>query len=308
MSYECDSSDFFNFYQDSIVFKEHSKLRDKVSLGYFSYALTDDIFIVKTDLKTNDDIKVNYKNIKQNFFVINYPFSGSSIFTDTSNSFYLDEKTTIFSTPNLINGNVKLKKDSVYLNIGIFINRNFVEKNAAFLLEKSYIQKQIPKNQKIKALANEIYNSPFTGNLEILYLQCKVFELIYIQFLHLSQNKQHSKVIFSQYDKEALKKAKLIFQSSFTTAPTIQELSKMVRLNEYKLKYGFRFFYDQTPHQTLLFARLTKAKEMLKSGEYNVSETSQKVGFRHVSSFSKAFVKLFGILPKDVRKKADIYI
>lgn len=308
MSYECDSSDFFDLHLNSIVFKEHSRLGDKVFLRSFIHSLSDDIFIVKTELKANDDIKINYKNISQDHFIINYPFSGSSIFTDKNRSFYLDDKSTIFSTPTLINGYVELKKDSIYSNVGIFINRNFIEKNAAFLLEKSYIQKQIPKNQKIKALANEIYNSPFTGNLEILYLQCKVFELIYIQFLSLYQDKQHSKVIFSQYDKDALKKAKLILENSFDTTPTIQELSKMVRLNEYKLKYGFRFFYDQTPHQTMLFAKLTKAKKMLESGEYNVSETAQKVGFKYVSSFSKAFVKLFGILPKDARKKADIYI
>ena len=45
--------------------------------------------------------------------------------------------------------------------------------------------------------------------------------------------------------------------------------------------------------------RLTNAKNKLQSGEYNVSEVSESVGFSNLSFFSKLYKRKYGYTPKD---------
>ncbi len=53
----------------------------------------------------------------------------------------------------------------------------------------------------------------------------------------------------------------------------------------------------QTLHQYLLEYRISVAITLLKSGEYNVSEVSEFVGFSEISHFTKCFKKITGGVP-----------
>ena len=58
----------------------------------------------------------------------------------------------------------------------------------------------------------------------------------------------------------------------------------------------------QSPQLFLGAYRLNKAMELLKTGNYTVSEVCFKVGFNSVSGFSRSFKKKFGVSPSDVGK------
>lgn len=61
-----------------------------------------------------------------------------------------------------------------------------------------------------------------------------------------------------------------------------------------------------TPNDYIHLARLKKAAELLKSGEYRINEISFMVGFNTPSYFAKCFRAQFGMLPRDfVRKNSD---
>lgn len=53
---------------------------------------------------------------------------------------------------------------------------------------------------------------------------------------------------------------------------------------------------------------MQKAKELLQSGDYNVSEVAQEMGFSYVQNFTTAFIKETGLRPKDVLKRSQFYI
>ena len=50
--------------------------------------------------------------------------------------------------------------------------------------------------------------------------------------------------------------------------------------------------------------KINRAKELLLSGEYNVTETAESLGFNNIYYFSRLFKKLTGIPPSEYRQKA----
>ena len=57
------------------------------------------------------------------------------------------------------------------------------------------------------------------------------------------------------------------------------------------------------PGELIKVVRLNKAAEMLRSGNYRVSEVGFLVGFNSVSYFSTCFHKQFGLSPKEYMGK-----
>jgi AraC-like DNA-binding protein len=59
---------------------------------------------------------------------------------------------------------------------------------------------------------------------------------------------------------------------------------------------------EKAPSDLLRIYRLNKSKELLQSGEYNVSEAAWNVGFKDHSYFSKLYQEEFGETPSATRK------
>jgi len=170
-----------------------------------------------------------------------------------------------------------------------------LKNDATSLLTKKYIQ--------------EILNSPYSGAINDLFIQGKVFELLANEFSSLCKEKEEvkKKVILNKDDVEALKKAKIILSENIINPPTLKELSRMVALNEFKLKTGFRTLFKTTPYSIVKDQRMKLAKELLESSEYNISEISKMVGIKCQASFTKSFFSFYKVLPKDVMKSRKYY-
>lgn len=158
--------------------------------------------------------------------------------------------------------------------------------------------------------ANAIFQAPIENKIDELYLYGKTMEMLSYELnelLFLTKKKENMKVKFDEYEKSALEKAKIFLYNNSSNPPSLQELSKLVKLNEFKLKYGFKVFFKTTPYNYLLHVRMEKAKRLLEVSEYSVSEIAQIVGYKQASNFTKSFVKFYGILPKEVMKQRNFY-
>ena len=51
-----------------------------------------------------------------------------------------------------------------------------------------------------------------------------------------------------------------------------------------------------------------KARDLLKNSDYNINEISNIVGYKYQGNFSLAFVKKFGIRPKDMLKSRSYHL
>ncbi len=86
---------------------------------------------------------------------------------------------------------------------------------------------------------------------------------------------------------------------------------KNLKVKDYALLTGrslstfireFKQLYNTTPNQWLIKQRLTKAHNLLKKTNFNVTETAFEVGYENVSHFITAYKKQYGSTPKTTKK------
>lgn len=149
-------------------------------------------------------------------------------------------------------------------------------------------------------------NSCFSGTdkLNKLMLESHVLELLSINIERLlcrncSEKKFNS---LSKTDMERLLYAREILLNRLTSPPALLELSRMIQMNDCKLKRSFKQYFGKTVYEYVREQRLEKAFSLLQQEDYNVSQTAFAVGYTNVSHFSEAFKNKFGISPRGLRK------
>jgi AraC-like DNA-binding protein len=90
--------------------------------------------------------------------------------------------------------------------------------------------------------------------------------------------------------------------------PQIKTLSKEFNMSESNLKRHFRIVYGKNIYEYYLEKKMGLAKEMLMNQGTAISSVAYSLGYEKVSSFTKAFKKLYGVLPSDLRNNKNIQI
>lgn len=272
------------------------------------------VLFLKTDFNIKKPIFLEAKKQNEKKFVITICTKGNSTYINNNDKKTLPFKEG-FTTISLFENTEGFRefKDKQISQSRLILNESFLKRNfQETLVEKYFYNKQnlqlldfsltILESQ---FLLNDILNCKLTNELKEIYIQSKIFELLFIELSKLQQNKE--KIFLDEYDKNAILKAKEILLDNLQNPPSIVTLAKMVHLSELKLKKGFKQVYKASPYQLLLTYKMNIAKEMLKSGEYNVNEVSSFVGYNFANNFTNAFYKEFKIKPKDILKTKKYY-
>jgi AraC-like DNA-binding protein len=151
-----------------------------------------------------------------------------------------------------------------------------------------------------KIAAEQIIRCHYSGSIRHLYIESKVHELLAF-CMDALQNKLKKNIFsLSKSDIESLVKAKEIVDNHISNPITLAKLSRMVYLNEYKLKTGFKALFGKPVYTYLLDKRMEYARLLLEKRSLNVYEVAEMTGYSDGSSFSKAFYKRYGYRPGDV--------
>ncbi len=135
-----------------------------------------------------------------------------------------------------------------------------------------------------------------TGQFNRLLMESYLLELLSINIERLiCPNEAGQKL--SRVDREQMKVAREILLNRLTLPPSLFELSRILHINDCKLKRLFKQCYGTTVYGFIRDQRLEKAFSLLEQGECNVSEAAFAVGYTNASHFSKAFQKKFGFMP-----------
>ncbi|MCH7973902.1 MAG: helix-turn-helix transcriptional regulator [Bacteroidetes bacterium] len=164
-----------------------------------------------------------------------------------------------------------------------------------------------PNNFKIRQVINEILYCEYTDELKDLFLLSKSIELLVLQ-AELYELKTNNKFIKSNTDKKKLFEAKEILNLRMENPPTISELSKLINLNEYKLKKGFKELFRVTIFGYIHKSRMNLAKRLLLSTDKSAKEVAYETGYSSPQHFSKAFKTEYGTSPNSIRKHPDYII
>lgn len=135
--------------------------------------------------------------------------------------------------------------------------------------------------------------------MQQLYLESKVLELLATQLnVWTHQQPKPSSLWLCPNDVERLHQAKEILVQRMTAPPSIAELSRLVNLNERKLKQGFRKLFGTTVFGYLQDYRMNQAKELLHDPNFSIAGVAAKVGYKSPEAFSNAFRRKFSVNPK----------
>jgi len=159
-------------------------------------------------------------------------------------------------------------------------------------------------NFKIQQVINEIINCSYKDELKDLFLLSKSIELLVLQAELYEQNSPDN-FIKSEKDKRNLIAAKELLTLRIDNPPTIIELSKLVGINEYKLKKGFKELFGTTIFGYIHSSRMSLAKRLLLGTDKTASEIAYQTGYSSPQHFSKAFKKQFGVTPNNARSTPD---
>lgn len=283
--------------------------------------LSSNLSVIKWEVETKEDLEI-FGSYKDDSLCIRIAIDGSiNQYEENSKSkMNLNKNEIACISIKEVQGKEVYQKNTKYQALDIYLKNDFFEKHMPRLSENLYENinqtdyYNIIKQKKIfhqsSICANKIFNAPFQNDLNELFIYGNTLELLSyeLQDLFSLEKIEKTKVIkFSEYDMNALEKAKDILLNNLENAPSIMELSKLVKLNEFKLKYGFKNFFKITPYNLLLDYRMEKAYSLLEKSEYNINEIALSIGYKQSSNFTKAFYKKYNILPKNLMKSRTYY-
>jgi AraC-like DNA-binding protein len=96
--------------------------------------------------------------------------------------------------------------------------------------------------------------------------------------------------------KGKLEKVKAFIDINYTEKLTLSKLSKQGLLCDEYLIRMFRMHYGITPYQYVIQKRIHSAKFFLQKG-LSITDTSRRIGYEDIASFSKLFKKHTGVSP-----------
>jgi len=184
-----------------------------------------------------------------------------------------------------------------------WLNRYLGEEQASLLVKPNDLQLLSCRpmaHQSLSAIKQLIYCDEHTS-IRALVMHTQAMSILTAELLPLFQ--QAKKIDDKQPDQELVYLARDILYKNYKTAPTVNELAKQVGTNSFKLKKLFHQYLQTTPYSLLLSIRMEKAYALLESSAQPVSVVADAVGYAHASNFSAAFIKYFGISPKQLTKK-----
>jgi AraC family transcriptional regulator len=100
-----------------------------------------------------------------------------------------------------------------------------------------------------------------------------------------------------------LPRAKLVraleyIQDQLDADLTVSGIAQAVGLSPYHFTRLFKESTGQSPHQYVVDARVRKAKELLTTGNFTISEAASHLGFADQSHLTRHFKRVFGLPPK----------
>lgn len=182
------------------------------------------------------------------------------------------------------------KVEHMVEDFGIKIN-TFSQKKMNFSMSYFEIEPEC------KIIIEQILRCHYNNSIRHLYIESKVYELFAYCMDALQNKLKNDSLPLSKSDMENLKKAKEIVDHTISNPITLAKLSRMVSLNEYKLKIGFKAIFGKPVYAYLLDKRMEYARLLLEKRSFYVYEVAEMVGYSDSSSFSKAFFKRYGYRP-----------
>jgi AraC family transcriptional activator of pyochelin receptor len=161
-----------------------------------------------------------------------------------------------------------------------------------------------PLPPRLRATLHEILTPPTLRSLYTLYLQARVYDLLWLTLDHLRSLEMPvpSRIKLSPRDKDCINEVRLLLERNMQNNTSMTELCRRFGINRNKLNYGFKLLFGTSPASYFSTTRLDFAKRRLRNSDRPIAVIAEEIGYRQQSTFSSAFKRHFGVSPRDIRR------
>ncbi|WP_339887741.1 helix-turn-helix domain-containing protein [uncultured Flavobacterium sp.] len=202
---------------------------------------------------------------------------------------------------------------------------NFLNSKTKDLINSDFInllsQKSIPLWKKIKEEVNN--DDQYHNTIQLILIDnqkqlvptfCTVYRLYFSNNIFISSvttilqdiTTDSSKAIPRKSDAVIIQEVyEYIMSHLEEPLPTLKELSHIFGTNEFKLKDGFRHFFNTSIYRFYTEQRLKQAHALILQTNLPLKEIAFMSGFNDYTNFSKAFKKQYHYPPSDLKRNKE---
>lgn len=161
----------------------------------------------------------------------------------------------------------------------------------------------IPLSPRMHLAVNDVLSCQFTGGVRRAFVLSKYLELlatIYQAAVRQSEQSQPA-VKLSERDTRKIAQIATIVTSRVDEMESLASLARQVGINRTKLVLGFRALYGTSVEAYWRDWRLQMANDLLRNHGLSVNEVAYRIGYSEISSFTRAFTRKFGVVPKSCK-------
>ncbi len=270
--------------------------------------------IIIGDVKITKPISFEVKH-NFPFFKVQFEMEGYSNYSPKNNNcipVLIEEGEYNFFYLPKVNGTLNYKKSRKVVEI-IFTEQyiknvfdNFYKISADFgksVKEETpfvLFKKSKPISHKMQLILNDIIDCSYDKEIKEVYLSSKIKEVLSILIADLN-SKSTNEIHLS--DQQKIEQIERIVMQNLQNPPTIIKLSKIVGINQQKLKILFKKMYKTTVFKYITNQRMILAKKLLANKNLTISEISSEVGYKNPQHFTVAFKRKYNMLPRDFRSE-----
>lgn len=158
----------------------------------------------------------------------------------------------------------------------------------------------MPMTLPMKWIVNTIVQCTRTGVLKRLFYEARVLELLMLHTEQFAFVDGSTKPAYL-FNVEAIREAQSILEKNVNHPPTIKTLSRMVGMNEFNLKKGFKTVFNSTIYQYVSGLKMQHARHLILEENMPIQEVAAVSGYKNPQHFTTAFKKYFGQLPSAIK-------
>jgi AraC family transcriptional activator of pyochelin receptor len=151
-------------------------------------------------------------------------------------------------------------------------------------------------------LISSVQNCTVRGPMRNLLIQARLLELLALQMDQFRTPLPIQESLRPQ-ETEKLHQLKIYLDTNFLSELSLSQLSRIVALNEFKVKKGFKELFKTTVFSYVRKLRMEYAQRLLLDSSRSVDEVAQALGYEHPQHFSIAFKKYTGRTPSSLHHK-----
>lgn len=101
---------------------------------------------------------------------------------------------------------------------------------------------------------------------------------------------------------QTIQAVRLYLMRNFREKITLEDLGSQFNLNPFYLQKQFKRYIGQSPSEYVIFLRMNRAKDLMRSSNKSISEIAREVGIPNLGYFTRQFKQQEGMTPQEYCK------